>query len=84
MLKQSIAKTISAVVNGSFDIGTAPKFINLASSLAGAVIVQNLTENAEVESLRQIFSSTGTSSGLTPESDKPLTNHSRIWPMPRL
>ena len=32
----------------------------------------------------QIFSSTGTSSGLTPASDRPLTNHSRICPMPRL
>ena len=32
----------------------------------------------------QIFSSTGTSSGFTPDSDNPLTNHSRIWPMPRL
>src|SRR6478735_1878584 len=32
----------------------------------------------------QIFNSTGTSSGFTPDSDNPLTNHSRIWPMPRL
>ena len=32
----------------------------------------------------QIFNSTGTSSGLTPDNDRPLTNHSRIWPTPRL
>jgi hypothetical protein len=32
----------------------------------------------------QILSSTGMSSGFTPASDSPLTNHSRIWPMPRL
>jgi hypothetical protein len=44
-------------------------------------------DNARRESCRepsQIFSSTGTSCGLTPESARPFTNHSRIWPMPRL